>query len=153
MPDHRGRAQAIVVRGDKILMVQHNHDGITWYCLPGGGIEPGETPEAAALRELRQECCVSGTIIKKTGEWVDPYDSGKSFPTFHVDIGGQTPSLGTDPEMSEYQVLAEVRWMALNEMCERDRAHLWAAGLLSVERFWMELATWGDEVNYPTTNK
>ncbi len=38
-----------------------------WWCLPGGFMELGESPEAAALRELHEETGVSGTIDRLIG--------------------------------------------------------------------------------------
>jgi len=145
-----GRAQCLVIRDKKILMVKHKHEGDEWYCTPGGGIEEGETPEQAALRELKEECNVFGKIIKKTSEYINPFNDNNFFYTFHVDIGDQVPSLGYDPELGiENAILTEVRWMALNEISEVDRAHLWAAGLLSITRFWEEVLTWKREISYP----
>jgi len=146
---YKGRAQCLVTRDNKILMVKHRFDDDEWYCLPGGGIEPGETPEQAAIRELQEECCVTGKIIKKTGEWTDPYDGAKNFYTYHIDIDEQTPSLGNDPEFTESPILFEVRWMALHEISEVDRAYLWSAGLLSIPQFAAELDTWAREISYP----
>ena len=37
-------------------------------CLPGGGIEPGESPQAAAVRETCEELLVSPAQIKVLGE-------------------------------------------------------------------------------------
>lgn len=48
------RAQCIVCREDKLLMVQHHYEGVRWWCLPGGAVEPGETEAQAALRELEE---------------------------------------------------------------------------------------------------
>lgn len=40
---------------DRILLVRFWDGDRSWWCTPGGGIEPGETDEDAALRELREE--------------------------------------------------------------------------------------------------
>lgn len=146
--NYTGRAQCLVVRDNKILMVKHKHDGEEYYCLPGGGIDAGETPEQAAIRELQEEYLVSGKIIKKTSEYIDSFDH--NLYTFQLYIGDQNPVLGKDPELpEENQLLAEVRWMSLDEICERGRAWLWAAGLLSIGQFMDELLSWGDDISYP----
>jgi hypothetical protein len=60
------------------------------------------------------------------------------------------PRLGVDPELGEAeQVLADMQWLALSEIPERDRAFLWAAGLLSVAAFTDEVERWGDRISYP----
>lgn len=55
-----GKVTAFVVRvtstGTELLLFEHPHAGIQ---LPAGTIEPGETPEAAALREAREETGLS----------------------------------------------------------------------------------------------
>lgn len=146
---YKGRAQCLVVRDNKILMVKHQFKNDSWYCLPGGGIEAGETLEMAAIRELEEECLVKGIIIKKTSEFMDPFDNNSLFYTFEIDIGNQTPELGIDPEFTENPVLIEVKWLSLNEICEKDRAYLWSAGLISIIEFANELDTWTKEISYP----
>lgn len=150
--ERRGRSQCIIVRNSKILMVKHRQNGEEWRCLPGGAIEKGESPEAAALRELFEECCVHGEIIKKTSEYFDPFSNGYNY-TFWVDIGNQIPVLGEDPEMKENPILVDVNWLSLNEICERDRAHIWAAGLLAIKEFGDELILWSDDISYPSYKK
>jgi len=148
MINYKGRAQCLVERGGKILMVQHRQGNNTWWCSPGGAIEPGETPEQAALRELREECNVTGTIIKQVCESANAYGDDR-FYTFYVDIGDQQPALGHDPEADKRHCLTAIRWMALNELAEQDRACLFASGLLGIPRFLDEWLSWSREISYP----
>ena len=144
----RIRAQAIVHRGPKLLMVKHSHEREAWWCLPGGAVEPGETPAEAALRELQEECGVEGEIIREIGAITTLF--GYRANTFLVDIGEQEIEMGSDPELqSDEQILVDVQWLALSEICERDRAYLFDSGLLRVEAFLEEITRWGDEISYP----
>lgn len=134
--EYRSGALCLVLRDNKILMVKHNRGGGNeYYTLPGGGIEEGETPEQAAIRELREECDVSGRIIKKVSEYPFPLADHVVLHTFHIDIEDQTPVLGSGLTEEEKPVLTEVRWMSLDEICERDRAFLWASGLASIKQY------------------
>jgi len=144
------RVQAIVVRDGRVLMVRHHHRGERYWCLPGGALEPGETPEEGALRELQEECNVEGMVLRPTSVVLDVY-AGESY-SFLVDIGDQQPSLGRDPEVVQKgrtPILVDVQWLRLSEIPERDRAFLWAAGLLGVEAFLAEVEGWGDGTSYP----
>lgn len=50
-------------RNDQVLyLVVSSSDGLNWV-LPKGHIDPGETPEIAALRELEEEAGIVGEIV------------------------------------------------------------------------------------------
>jgi ADP-ribose pyrophosphatase YjhB (NUDIX family) len=144
------RVQAIVVRDRRVLMVKHRQGGQAWWCLPGGALEPGETPEQGVLREMREECNVDGVAVRATAYALDVY--AHETHSFLVDIGDQEPSLGSDPELADGKqrpILVDMRWLRLCEIPERDRAFLWAAGLLAVDDFLAEVESWGSDTSYP----
>jgi 8-oxo-dGTP diphosphatase len=52
----RRGAKAVVTSGSGTLLVKEQHgNGRTFWTLPGGGIDPGESPAAGLKRELREE--------------------------------------------------------------------------------------------------
>ncbi len=92
------RAQALIIQGNKALFGSGIVKGEMQHFFIGGGIEEGETSEEAVLRELMEEANVSGKIIFE----VVP-------DTFLVDIGGQTPVVGFDPEEEERNLPENLR--------------------------------------------
>jgi len=142
------RAQCIIHRSSQILMVKHHLNDEEWWCLPGGGVEPQESPAETVLRELEEECCVRGQIVNQVRHLTEGF--GIETITFLVEIGSQEPHMGSDPEFAQDdQILVDVRWLTLAEIPERDRAYLWAAGLMSIPIFLDEVSKWGDELSYP----
>lgn len=55
----RKAARAIVVHNQNILVMKRNKFGMEYYCLPGGGIDMGETADQAAVREVKEEASLT----------------------------------------------------------------------------------------------
>lgn len=59
--------KAIVIYHQKILILKRTRpssDGLGYWELPGGGLEYGETPHQALIRELKEETDLNIKIIK-----------------------------------------------------------------------------------------
>lgn len=58
---------------DRLLLIRRAKEPFTdRYALPGGFVDVGETVEAAALRELKEETGVEGRIKRLIGVYSDP---------------------------------------------------------------------------------
>ena len=65
---HAGGVVARTVNGHRqYLIVEASRSKGVWV-LPKGHIEPGETPEAAAVREVEEEAGVRAAIVAHAGE-------------------------------------------------------------------------------------
>lgn len=147
----RDRSQAMVCRDGKLLMVEHVMRGRDFFNLPGGGIESGETPAEAALRELKEEAGVEGKILRPLTIEYKPDMESRIF-TFLVEIPEDAvPIKGIDPELSEEeQTIVAVKWLSLDEIPERDRAYLFSAGLIRVPEFHDKVLQWPDDaISFP----
>jgi 8-oxo-dGTP diphosphatase len=84
----------VIVRDGRVLMVHERSNrpaGGEWWTLPGGGIEPGETPEQAVRREVLEE---TGLIVEEVSYLLDtPYPSGMT-SVFAVTVADGEPVLG-----------------------------------------------------------
>jgi 8-oxo-dGTP diphosphatase len=121
-----------VIRDGRILLI-HKKRGLGAGKLngPGGRLEPGETPEACALREVREELRVTPFGVRAAGELRFQFVDGLSIHGFVFTAEG---CHGEPEETDEARPI----WTALGEipyerMWEDDR--LWVPAMLAGERF------------------
>ncbi len=93
------------------------------------------------MRHKRQRAALCGILC--------PFDGNGAY-TYLIDAGEQEPVLGFDPGIDEaHRKLVGVAWKSLDELSERDRAWLFASGLLCCAEIENELDSWIREVIPP----
>jgi ADP-ribose pyrophosphatase YjhB (NUDIX family) len=55
---------ALIRRGDDLLLIRHDKLGRSYWLLPGGGVEEGESMHEALLRELDEECSLRSVRLE-----------------------------------------------------------------------------------------
>ncbi len=81
--DYKLGASAIVVSNSKYLLIKRGKEpskGL--YSFPGGHVEPGESLEDAAVRELKEETNLDGHNPRAFAE----YDLGHKIPRFKLHV-------------------------------------------------------------------
>lgn len=72
---------ALIVHDGRIFATERGYgDWKGWWEFPGGKVEPGETPEAALAREIREELATEISVDRyvTTIEW--------DYPAFHLSM-------------------------------------------------------------------
>jgi ADP-ribose pyrophosphatase YjhB (NUDIX family) len=105
----RRRASAVVIKDNRILMVRITDRGQSWWCLPGGTVQPNETPEQAISRELYEELDLQVQPRHRLYEALMPHEEGVDYGIL-IDLPARKPSLGID------QAVVEWAWRPLDEI-------------------------------------
>jgi 8-oxo-dGTP diphosphatase len=64
----RETGRGLVIDNGRIILMERWRDGLHYFSVPGGGVESGETPEEAAVRELYEELGIRVSVDRKVYE-------------------------------------------------------------------------------------
>ena len=110
---------AVIIRDGKVFSTQRGYgDWKGWWEFPGGKMEPGESPEEALVREIREELDAEISVgrLLDTVEW--------DYPSFHLTMHCYICSLVSDSmHLNEHEAsawltkeaLRSVRWLPADE--------------------------------------
>jgi L-amino acid N-acyltransferase YncA/8-oxo-dGTP pyrophosphatase MutT (NUDIX family) len=119
----RPSAYAVVTNARGEIAIVQAKEGML---LPGGGVDPHESPEAAAVREVGEECALQVTITSDLGQAIQFVTSTEKVATFEkqsrfVSARVQSPIRGATPEHT-------TTWLNVRDALETVtyESHAWA---------------------------
>ena len=118
-------ALTFIRQGNQILLVRQAY-GERYWSLPGGKMEPGESIEEAAIREVAEETGLEVRITRVVGLYSKPAEGGLAV-TFEGKVIGGT--------LEAAHEITECGYFPADQLPEPVRAHLqqrvadWRTGL------------------------
>jgi len=119
---------AIAIRDGALLLVRRGHAPSRGrWSLPGGRVEPGETPQDALVREIAEETGLIVEVGDLVGEVVRPGPGGVTYriQDYRVTLRGANAPAASDDAV-------DVAWVRLADVAKRQLS----AGLLRTLRLW-----------------
>ena len=98
-------AFAVIFDEQRRVLLCHRRDMDAWN-LPGGGIEDGETPWDAAIREVREEVGLEVEVARLAGVYWKP-ETRELVYNFECRIVSGTPGLSDEADEVGYFALAD----------------------------------------------
>jgi len=112
-----GVGVGVFVKKDNRFLIQKRigaHGEGTW-CLPGGHLEYGETPEQTAARETKEEVNVdiqNAKVVGVTNDFMPDHE--KHYITIFV----EAEYAGGEARIMEPDKLTEIRWCEMDDLPE-----------------------------------
>ena len=115
------RAAVVIVENGRVALIERVRDRRTYFVFPGGGVEAGESPHQAAVREADEELGVSVEL----GDPISvAYRGGREQRYYLASIVGGTFGTGRGTEMMTSRTTAKGTyrpvWVDLTSLTELD---------------------------------
>lgn len=110
----RIRSAVLIWRDGEVLLVRHEKGGHSYWLVPGGGVDPGETMAEAGARELREETGYDVEIgrLVLLCEAIDPNPGGRHIvnAVYSGNVQGGTLAVGVD------KALRDAMWVPVEDL-------------------------------------
>jgi 8-oxo-dGTP diphosphatase len=141
----RVRAGIVLIEENKVALIERHRAGLHYFVFPGGGVDEGESPEQAAVREAMEELGIEVAIKQKVAEIRIGRNSRQVYflveqtnGEFGTGAGEEyTDSDPNDPEEGIYFPV----WMPIDELLLHDKVYPVAVARLvvkSVQEGWAQ---------------
>lgn len=119
------RVRALIIEEDKILLIKRVKTNLSYFVIPGGGVEAGESNEEALIRECREELgldlAVKDLILENMLEDKEKNKQKEYFYLTSITSG----KLGTEegPEFLKklkYLGTHELKWFKIKDLLNID---------------------------------
>jgi 8-oxo-dGTP diphosphatase len=119
----RTRAGIILIEDNKVALIERHRGGVDYFVFPGGGVDEGETPEQAAIRETMEELGLE-VLIKQKAVSIH-FDQSTQVYYLVERVGGEfgtgtgeefTDSDPNDPQEGIYIPI----WMLIDEISQHE---------------------------------
>ena len=141
----RIRAGIVLIEDNKVALIERHRAGLHYFVFPGGGVNEGESPEQAAVRETMEELGIEVAIKQKVAEIQIGRKSRQVY--FLVDqtngefgTGAGEEYTDSDPNDPEEGIYFPV-WMPIEELLLHDKIYPVAVARLvvkSVQEGWAQ---------------
>jgi len=126
MMSRHTRYQGAIIDNHSILLIRHQHHstGRTYWVIPGGGLDAGETEEECVVREMKEETnlgvIVESLVLDEPGHPDGVYKWRKTYLCRPIE-GDAKPGYEPEEEASVEYSIAEVRWFDLRDESSWDK--------------------------------
>ena len=123
----RIRAGIVLIQDNKVALIERHRAGLHYFVFPGGGVDEGESPEQAAIREAMEELGIEVALKQKVAEvQLGPksrqiyFLAEQTGGEFGTGVGAEYTT--SDPNNFEEGIYVPI-WMPIDQLPLRDNIY------------------------------